>query len=52
MVKLIVSLLLKFPKMAELFLKVREEYAKEIKNRRHKRNDDLINRWVHDDPSE
>jgi hypothetical protein len=49
MVKLIVGLLLKFPKMAELLLKVRDEYAKEIKSRRHKRSDDRINRWLHDD---
>ena len=49
MVKLIVSFLIQFPKMADLFFKIRDEYAKEIKNRRRERNYKLINRWVHDD---
>ena len=52
MVKLIVSLLLQFPKLAGLFFKVREEYAKESKKRRRNRNDKLINRWVHDNEDE
>jgi hypothetical protein len=49
MVKLIVSLLIQFPKLGDLFFKVRDAYFKAHKERRHKRNDKLINRWVHDD---
>jgi len=52
MVKLIVSLLLQFPKLAGLFFKVRDEYAEENKKRRRNRNDKLINRWVHDHEDE
>jgi len=49
MIKLVVSLLIQFPKLADLFFKVRDEYFKAYKARRNKRNDKLINRWVHDD---
>lgn len=49
MVKLVVSLLIQFPKLADVFFKVRDEYFKAYKARRHKRNDKFINRWVHDD---
>jgi len=49
MVKLIVSLLLQFPRLAELFFKVRDDYFKEAKKRRHNRNDKLIDRWMQDD---
>ena len=52
MVKLIVSLLLQFPKLASLFFKGRDEYFEEAKKRRHNRNDKLINRWVHDHEDE
>tara|TARA_B100001250_G_scaffold414371_1_gene452295 strand:- start:447 stop:596 length:150 start_codon:yes stop_codon:yes gene_type:complete len=49
MVKLIVSLLLQFPKLADVFFKVRDEYFTALKAKRHDRNDKRINRWVHDD---
>lgn len=49
MVKTLVSLLVAFPKLADLFFKVRDEYEKKIKQRRHADNDKRINRWVHDD---
>ena len=49
MVKLIVSLLIQFPKLAGLFFKVRDEYVSAVKKRRHNRNNERINRWVHDD---
>ncbi len=49
MVKLIVSFLLQFPKMADLFFKVRDEYVKSVKERRRDSNDERINRWVRDD---
>tara|TARA_Y100001938_G_scaffold113967_1_gene156563 strand:+ start:290 stop:451 length:162 start_codon:yes stop_codon:yes gene_type:complete len=49
MIKLVVSLLIQFPKLADLFFKVRDEYFKAYKARRLKRNDELINRWLHDD---
>ena len=47
MVKLIVKLLIQFPKIADLFFKVRDEYFYALKERRRNRNDKLINRWVH-----
>ena len=49
MVKLVVSLLIQFPKLADLFFKVRDEYVIAVKKRRHNRNDERINRWVHAD---
>ena len=49
MVKLIVSLLIQFPKLAGLFFKVRDEYVTVVKKRRHNRNSERINRWVRDD---
>jgi len=49
MVKLIVGLLIQFPKLAGLFFKVRDEYVSAVKKRRHNRNNERINRWVHDD---
>tara|TARA_R100000742_G_C4231284_1_gene52783 strand:- start:401 stop:550 length:150 start_codon:yes stop_codon:yes gene_type:complete len=49
MVKLVVSLLVQFPKLATLFFKVRDEYEQKVKQRRHDDNDKRINRWVHDD---
>lgn len=49
MVKLIVSLLIQFPKLASLLFKVRNEYIKVLKKRRHNHNNERINRWLHDD---
>ena len=49
MIKLVVSLLIQFPKLASLFFTVRDEYEKKVKKRRHDDNDKRINRWVHDD---
>jgi hypothetical protein len=49
MVKLIVSLLIQFPKLAGLFFKVRDEYWVEVKSRRHDSNDKRIDRWVRHD---
>lgn len=49
MTKLIVSLLINFPQLAELFFKVRDEYVKLHKNRRRSHMDDRIDDWVRGD---
>jgi len=49
MIKLLVSLLLNFPQMAEVFFKIQDEYAKTLKSRRRSRMDKLIDEWVRDD---
>ena len=48
MIATVVRLLIAFPKLGRLFLSIRDEYTKELTNRRHTRNRLLINNWVHD----
>ncbi len=48
MIGTIVRLLIAFPSLGRLFLSIRDEYTKELANRRHTRNRLLINNWVHD----
>lgn len=48
MIGSIVRLLIAFPKLGRLFLDIRDEYTKELKARRYRRNRLLINRWVRD----
>ena len=51
MIKLLVGLLLNFPKICEYFFKVVEAYEKEAYNRSRNRNADLIDDWLQDDKS-
>ncbi len=48
MIGSIVKLLIAFPSLGRLFLSIRDEYTKELANRRHTRHRILINNWVHD----
>lgn len=48
MIASIVRLLIAFPSLGRLFLSIRDEYTKELANRRHNRHRILINKWVHD----
>ena len=49
MIKLLVSLLLNFPRICEYFFKVVEAYEKEAYNRSRNRNADLIDEWLYSD---
>jgi len=49
MIKLLVSLLLNFPRICEYFFKVVEAYEKEAYNRSRDHNADLIDEWLQDD---
>jgi hypothetical protein len=46
MIKILVKLLINFPKFGELFFKVVEAYEKEVYKRQHNANDDLIDEWM------
>jgi hypothetical protein len=46
MIKLLVSLLINFPKIGELFYKIVEAHEKEVYKRQHNSNDDLIDEWM------
>jgi hypothetical protein len=48
MIASIVRLLIAFPSLGRLFLSIRDEYTKELYNRRYTRHRTLINNWVHD----
>ena len=48
MIKLVVSLLIAFPKIASVLFTIQTSYVKEIKTRRYNRNSELINEWVRD----
>ena len=52
MIKLIVKLLINFPKIGELFYKVVEAYEREVYKRQHNINDDLIDEWMFSPESE
>jgi|TARA_R110001606_G_C15209416_1_gene632717 hypothetical protein len=47
MIKLLVSLMLAFPKIADVFFKVKDEYTKSYKKNRHRRMDKRIDDWLH-----
>ena len=49
MVKVLVSLLLSFPRICEYFFKIVEAYEKEAYRRNRERNIDLIDDWLQDD---
>ena len=46
MIKLLVKLLINFPKIGELFYKVVEDYEREVYKRQYNVNDDLIDEWM------
>ena len=46
MISVIVQLLIAFPKIGAMFLKVRTAYVKELATRRYNKHDDLIEQWV------
>lgn len=46
MIKLIVKLLINFPKIGELFYKVVEAYEREVYKKQYNVNDDLIDEWL------
>tara|TARA_R110000782_G_C14493998_1_gene377704 strand:- start:254 stop:454 length:201 start_codon:yes stop_codon:yes gene_type:complete len=48
MIKLVVSLLIAFPKIANVLFTIQNLYVKEVKNRRYNRNSKLIDEWVRD----
>ena len=48
MISLIVQLLISFPKIGVLLLKLKREYVKELVTRRDNEHRNLINEWVRD----
>ena len=46
MISVIVQLLIAFPKIGKLIVKIRYEYVKELANRRYNKHDSLIEQWV------
>ena len=48
MISLIVQLLISFPKIGALLLKLKREYVKELVTRRDNEHRNLINEWVRD----
>ena len=49
MISLIVQLLIAFPKIGALLLKIKREYVKELVTRRDNEHRNLINEWMRDD---
>ena len=52
MIKLLVSFLINFPKICEYLFKIVEAYEREALNRNRKRNIDLIDEWLQNEPTE
>ena len=52
MIKLVVSLLIAFPKIANVLFTIQNSYVKEVKNRRYNRNSKLIDEWLRDSKEE
>jgi hypothetical protein len=52
MIKLLVSLLLEFPSLADAVFKIRNEYIKAYKANRRSRMDKRIDDWLHHDSKE
>ena len=48
MISTIVQLLIAFPKIGAMFLKIRTEYVKELAARRHRKHSAHITEWVRD----
>ncbi len=46
MITLIIKLLISFPKIGAMVLKIRQEYVKELSNRRHNKHSNTIDEWV------
>ena len=46
MISTIVQLLIAFPKIGAMFLKIRTEYVKELATRRHNEHSARIDEWV------
>ena len=49
MITTIVQLLIAFPKLGAMFLKLRTAYVKELANRRHNEHRSRIDEWVRND---
>lgn len=47
MIKLLVLLMLEFPKIAVAIFRLRDEYTKAYKANRHRRMDQRIDDWLH-----
>ena len=47
MIKLMVSLMLAFPRIAEAIFRIRDEYTKSFKKSRRRRMDKRIDDWLH-----
>jgi len=52
MIKLVVNLLIAFPKIANVLFTIQNSYVKEVKNRRYNRNSKLIDEWLRDSKEE
>ena len=48
MISLVVQLLIAFPKIGALLLKLKREYVKELVTRRDNEHRNLINEWMRD----
>jgi hypothetical protein len=48
----IVQLLIAFPKIGKMVLKIRSEYVKELANRRHAEHRTRVDEWVRDTEAE
>jgi transposase len=46
MISTIVQLLISFPKIGSLLLKIRDEYVKEVITKRYNKHSDIIDDWV------
>jgi len=49
MIKILVSLMLEFPSIADAVFKIRDEYIKAYKSNRRSRMDKRIDEWLHND---
>ena len=52
MISIIVQLLIAFPKIGAMFLKIRTAYVKELTTRRYNKHSADIQRWVRDTEKE
>lgn len=52
MIKLLVSLMIEFPSIADAVFKIRHEYIKAYKSNRRSRMDKRIDDWLHNDSEE
>ena len=47
MIKLLVSLMIAFPRIADVFFRIRDAYTKSYKKNRRRRMDKRIDDWLH-----